>query len=149
MFTCKFCGRTSTKNGGNNLHQNRCKNNPDRVDHNWVGRKHTQETLKKLGKTNLKGLKTPSNILDVSKRTTFKIIKRLNLSCSLCGWDKGSCDIHHIVHRKDGGSNEHSNLTYICPNCHRLAHENKISSFVSLQEQIGDKWKEYYFAWNG
>lgn len=47
----------------------------------------------------------------------------------------------------NGGSNDHSNLTYICSNCHRMVHSNKIDSnkLVNLDDYIGDTWKDYYF----
>ena len=40
-----------------------------------------------------------------------------------CGWDKARCDVHHRVARCDGGLNTISNGEVICPNCHRVAHE--------------------------
>lgn len=84
------------------------------------------------------------SILEVSKRTTSKIIKRLNIVCSNCGWNEAHGDIHHIHHKAKGGSDDHSNLSYLCPNCHRLAHVGKLIKFVTLEEQIGDRWKEAY-----
>jgi 5-methylcytosine-specific restriction endonuclease McrA len=91
-----------------------------------------------------------TSLYDISSRTVTKIMKRMNLPCSLCGWhvDGIVCDIHHIVERKNGGTNEHDNLTYICPNCHRLVHNKLISSndLVSLHDYIGDSWKKYYFV---
>lgn len=92
-------------------------------------------------------MRLPKNLLDVSKRTTTKILRRLEIGCSNCGWDKTICDLHHIVHRKDGGTDDHSNLTYICPNCHRLAHDGKLTKFTTVDEQIGNRWKDYYFGW--
>ena len=94
-----------------------------------------------------------ASILDLSKRTAIKIIKRMKLPCSLCGWqfEDVSGDVHHIILRKDGGSNEHNNLTYVCPNCHRLIHSNKIdkNSLITLDKQIGDEWKKFYYVKNG
>lgn len=84
-------------------------------------------------------------LYDVSPRTRLKIIARLNLKCSNCGWNEASCDIHHIVPQSKGGTNDHTNLTNLCPNCHRLAHSNKLSKFVSIEEQIGDTWKSHYY----
>lgn len=53
------------------------------------------------------------------------------LPCEICGWNKASRDVHHIVPISDGGSNEVSNLISLCPNCHREADRNLIS-----QEQL-------------
>ena len=89
--------------------------------------------------------KLPTSILKLSGRTIAKIIKRLNLGCSSCGWDKAVGDIHHIVQRSKGGTDDHTNLTYLCPNCHRIAHEHKIEKFVTLKDYIGDRWIDYYY----
>lgn len=83
------------------------------------------------------------SILEYAGRTTGKILKRLGIGCSRCGWNEAPCDIHHIHPRAKGGTDDHSNLTYLCPNCHRLAHRGMIETFVTLAEQIGDRWREY------
>jgi len=90
----------------------------------------------------------PSTILSLSKRTVAKILKRLNIGCSVCGWKKAALDIHHIVPRKNGGSDDHKNLTAVCPNDHRLAQLGLLeaSSLMTLHEQIGERWKEFYFG---
>ena len=94
-----------------------------------------------------------TTLYDLSSRTAKKILKRMKLPCSNCGWyvEDVSCDIHHIIPRKEGGTDSHDNLTYICPNCHRLAHSDKIKSdtLTSLSEYIGDKWKEFYYVKHG
>lgn len=91
-----------------------------------------------------------TSILDMSKRTTMKILKRMKLPCFSCGWyhEGVNGDIHHMVQRKNGGSDLNSNLTYICPNCHRLAHSGVIrpDELVSIHDYIGDEWKKYYFT---
>ena len=91
-----------------------------------------------------------TSILDMSNRTTMKILRRMKLPCFSCGWfhDDVVGDVHHIIPRKDGGSNENTNLTYICPNCHRLAHSNVIKSkdLISIEDYLGDSWKDYYFT---
>ena len=92
----------------------------------------------------------PTSILDLSKRTAVKIIKRMGLGCSRCGWhvEGVANDIHHILPKKNGGSDDHHNLTILCPNCHRLAHSGKIPAeeFITLVDQVGDTWKEFYFV---
>ena len=101
-----------------------------------------------------KGKEDPKSILDVSKRTTMKILKRMDLPCSCCGfYVKGvSLDLHHITPRKNGGTNDMSNLTYICPNCHRIAHTdikllNKpLISILQQLENFGKDWKDFYYG---
>jgi len=94
-----------------------------------------------------KGDEVPSIYL-LSKRTVRKILKRINLGCSRCGWSEGTCDIHHINGRKIEDPDNHNNLSLLCPNCHRLTHEGKIekNSLITLRETLPDNWLDYYFG---
>ena len=125
-------------------------------------RKHTEETKKRIGESlrkrqkekskKVKDKKEVKNICELSSRTITKVFNRLvkyeNLGCSICGWNQSTCDLHHIRGRKIKDANNHKNLCYLCPNCHRLVHTNRIKKeeLVSILEQIGDLWKEYYYA---
>jgi len=40
--------------------------------------------------------------------------------CFNCGWNKSICDVHHIISRKNDGTDDYENLIVVCPNCHRL-----------------------------
>ena len=82
----------------------------------------------------------------MSKRTVAKVLKRLDAGCSNCGWNESSCDIHHIIPRSKGGNNTDENLTILCPNCHRLAHTNKLTKFKSVKEQFGEIWRKHYYS---
>lgn len=101
-----------------------------------------------------KGKESPTSILDVSLRTVSKIIKRMELPCSCCGFFvKGVMfDIHHISPKSKGGTNNMDNLAYICPNCHRIAHTDSsllVKPLVSLEQQLkerGKDWKDYYYG---
>lgn len=88
------------------------------------------------------------SILDISSRTMRKIFIRLGIGCSNCGWSEASCDVHHINGRKIENADSHNNLCYLCPNCHRLVHSGKLdkSNLITLADQIGDRWKDYYFG---
>lgn len=94
-----------------------------------------------------------TSLFDLSKRTAIKILKRMKLPCSNCGWyvDDVIGDVHHIKEKNKGGDDKHQNLTYICPNCHRLVHSGKINpnDLINLDDYIGDTWKEYYYVKNG
>lgn len=83
-------------------------------------------------------------LYEISSRTRAKIVSRMKLKCFNCGWDKTSCDLHHIIPQSKGGNDSHLNITYICPNCHRLAHEGKLTNLISLEEKIGESWKKFY-----
>ncbi len=90
----------------------------------------------------------PKNIYELSNRTKTKIIKRLELSCCICNWNEDSVDIHHIIAKKDGGVNDHYNLTPLCPNHHRLAGNKKIpvEKLITLEQIVGDCWKDVYYG---
>ena len=72
----------------------------------------------------------------------------MNLGCCVCGWKDGSCDIHHINGKKISNFDLHFNLTYLCPNHHRLAHENKLKKeeMISLDVFLPENWKDYYYG---
>lgn len=114
----------------------------------WNKNLKDSEKLKKFSTYSRKA--SPETVFDISSRTLSKILIRLNKPCSYCGWHvEGAVgDIHHIIPKKEGGTNDHSNLTYICPNCHRLWHSGIIKSeeFISIDKYIGDEWKQFYFA---
>jgi hypothetical protein len=90
----------------------------------------------------------PKSILDLSLRTSVKIMKRLKIGCSVCGWNEATCDIHHINGRKCENPDDHKNLTYVCPNCHRKCHLGLIKKedLINLENYIGDKWKDFYYG---
>ena len=142
MFSCKFCGKEVKSKTGLTQHQNLfCKNNPNKRDNNSA---HSEETKRKIGQSLLR--KKPNTLSEVSKRTVSKIIKRLEIGCSICGWDECNGDIHHIKPQSEGGGDEHSNLTYLCPNCHRKAHNGLIDKFISFDEQVGERWRDCYYS---
>lgn len=84
------------------------------------------------------------SLFDFSKRTIRKIMSRMDIGCSICGWNEAACDIHHIQSKKQGGTDDHTNLSYVCPNCHRMIHSGKLHPTMTLQEQIGESWRDYY-----
>lgn len=92
------------------------------------------------------------SILEFSKRTAVKILKRMGAKCSICGWNESTCDIHHIIPKKNGGTDDMDNLIYICPNCHRVCHTTtkySIEYLKSLALSILYKdWKDYYHPSN-
>lgn len=95
-------------------------------------------------------MKQITSILSVSTRTIHKIIARASLACSLCNWNQATGDIHHIIEISEGGSNDMSNLIYVCPNCHRCIHQlgDKFKTKEDLYELSLDKtfpnWLEFY-----
>lgn len=52
--------------------------------------------------------------------------------CAICGWDT-IIDIHHIIKKARGGTNDVANLIVLCPNHHKMAERGMIS-----KEQLHD-----------
>ena len=115
-YICEKCGkpfeRKATIKRGRKITCDECKNNAPH---------HKKDVTK---------------ITDFSKRTISKILYRLKMPCSLCGWNKSTCDIHHIIPKKENGSDENDNLIIVCPNCHREIHRN-VSPYT--REQLFEK----------
>jgi DNA-directed RNA polymerase subunit RPC12/RpoP len=99
----------------------------------------------------LHSIEDPKTLFDLSTRTIGKIIKRGNVKCMMCNWDKTSLDIHHIIPKKDKGTNEDDNLICLCPNCHRMAHERKYD-YEELKcnsiKFLFNNWKDFYHPSN-
>lgn len=143
---CQYCKTVLKSVSGARTHELHCLENPHRIPGIFFNKTHTVGTKKQQGKNNAMGVKVPKSLLDMSKRTSSKVMKRLGIGCFTCGWDLGSCDIHHIVPRSQGGTDLNENLTYICPNCHRLAHEGKLTTFTTVEEKVGNVWRDHYYA---
>ena len=86
------------------------------------------------------------NWIDAKK----EIARRDNYKCVICGKKALGSQIHHLVHRKDGGSNELSNLVNLCGKCHMLesdtpdfavqnAYKIAIADIPKLREKIRKK----------
>ena len=99
-----------------------------------------------------KNINELTSIKDLSKRTITKVLERANKGCSICGWNESTCDIHHIIPKKEGGTNDNDNLIIVCPNCHRVIHTTNKYSRDFLQkysiEKVFDDWKKYYHPIN-
>lgn len=110
----------------------------------------TKEKLRlSVGRTVRKKLhKAPEKLADVSSRTISRILSRMGIGCSNCGWNKSTCDIHHIKGRKIKDPHNHDNLAVLCPNCHRLAHTGMIpvESLIPLSRYIGEGWRDHYYG---
>lgn len=94
-----------------------------------------RQTLKRLGiscqnHTAVKPIET-TPVAPVKQKsfkwTAIEARKHYGDACIVCGWDDDTCDVHHIHPRKEGGSDELTNLAVLCPNHHRGADRGKIS----------------------
>ena len=169
-MTCKHCGTKSfTKDNAKIFCNSKCStlyNNANRGPISDITRERMRSSIlnayatgklkrmspaaaTQLAIEGTKGkFKEPTSILEVSKRTASKICDRLFKACFICGWDEASCDIHHIRGRKIPDPHNHNNLSYLCPNHHRLADYKLIdlSTIPTIEQKFGDKWKEFYYG---
>lgn len=160
--TCECCGSLMTdKYGTGRFCSRSCANT----------RSHSEDTKKKLSDAAFataakrisvepksvsfaKIKREPTDILDLSKRTVSKVFLRMELPCSCCGFYLQGIvlDLHHIKPKSLGGSDSSDNLTYICPNCHRICHTNKellpkpLVPLKDFLDMSGKRWQDYYFA---
>lgn len=155
-FCCRSCAATY-----NNLHRKHTTKGEKRLANCIICGKQIEvsihinkskckcDSCKKHNRPHFKEL---NSILDCSKRTAVKIIKRSGLGCAICGWNESTCDIHHIICKKDGGSNDNDNLIIVCPNCHRIIHTtSKYNREFLKQRSIKEtfaNWKDFYHISN-
>ena len=55
------------------------------------------------------------------------VLNRDKYTCQHCKTKQGTLEVHHIVFRSNGGSDEPDNLITLCRQCHRDLHLEKIS----------------------
>ena len=60
------------------------------------------------------------------KAWTDAAIRKYGNTCQRCGWSEARCDTHHKVERRHGGQNTMENAEVLCPNCHRIHHQNGV-----------------------
>jgi len=87
------------------------------------------------------------NFEAIQWRTKSKILKRARKGCIICNWNEESLDIHHIIPKSRGGTDDDANLIFLCPNCHRLADRKNFSNeylfSLSIEKKFSE-WREYY-----
>lgn len=78
-------------------------------------------------KVDVSGNKNP-NFRGTSNRTTARdnALRYLGRACMICGWDT-IVDVHHIIPRRHGGTNDIDNLIVLCPNHHKMADKHMLS----------------------
>ena len=64
------------------------------------------------------------------ENTKAKVLNRDNYTCQCCKSKKmkktDKLEVHHIIFRSNGGSNEENNLITLCSSCHRALHQGKL-----------------------
>lgn len=63
------------------------------------------------------------------ENTKATILNRDNYTCQYCKnkHKDSKLEVHHIIFRSQGGSDEHDNLITLCNTCHKNLHDGKIS----------------------
>ena len=74
------------------------------------------------------------------------VLARDNHRCVACGevCDKGEADVHHLIPRSLGGSDEPSNLVTLCDGCHGAHHPNLQAS---LSRRFIERWAMRLARW--
>jgi 5-methylcytosine-specific restriction endonuclease McrA len=54
------------------------------------------------------------------------ILNRDNYTCQICGKKNIRLEVHHIIYRSQGGTNDENNLITLCEDCHNAIHDGKI-----------------------
>lgn len=148
----KYCGRScaaSRINRGKRKSPESRRRCSESLKKYWKNQPARKVVLREQGKRSHKGhRRKPKNIFDMSPRSRVKVLRRLDLRCSRCGWNLELCDLHHIHGRKVADPHNHKKLSYLCPNDHRLAERGHIPKelLVPFDEQVGDRWLEMYYG---
>lgn len=90
---------------------------------------------------------------NIDKASRRRVYRRDNYACAICD-DSRHLQIHHVVHRSEGGSNSEMNLVTLCPKCHALAHGTNLfdcDDFTQqdMEQAITEYMADYYAPiWN-
>lgn len=140
---CKKCGNEfEPVSGLKSFCSLKCRNSRE---WSWEDNRKKSLAAKNSDKVKKKKVveKTVKSLWELSHRTVSKILRRANVPCQCCGYDRAPRDVHHILPRKQGGGNENSNLVILCPNCHREAHNGLISVEELKQKTIDITFSNY------
>ena len=90
---------------------------------------------------------------NIPNTTRKEVYRRDGYRCALCDSPKG-LQIHHAIHRSEGGSNQPQNLICLCWKCHAAAHGSRMPEYPEYvtPEYIEQAVVEYlsdYYACNG
>ncbi len=55
------------------------------------------------------------------------VLNRDKYACQICGKTGGKLEVHHIVFKKQGGSDRMDNLVCLCKDCHEKIHKNELT----------------------
>ena len=62
---------------------------------------------------------------NISKETRKRVYQREGWACAVCSSNR-QLEVHHIIKRSRGGSNDVQNLVCLCHDCHCIAHGERV-----------------------
>lgn len=101
-----------------------------------------EKTAELLGSPAYKESSVPS-----SKSKWNKIFQLRGVKCEVCNFDD-VIEVHHLVSKKAGGSDEVNNLIILCPNHHSLLHHGLLKfnpekfSFLNLPNDLSTSYQK-------
>ena len=78
----------------------------------------------------------------ISNATRKAVYQREGYACALCSSNQG-LQIHHVIHRSQGGKNDMHNLVCLCWVCHANAHGNMLELCGMPQAEVQQAIVEY------
>lgn len=79
---------------------------------------------------------------NITRKVRFEVYKRDGFQCALCGCHDG-LQVHHVVPRREGGSDFPDNLITLCPKCHAQAHGTDVYPGIMTQADVEQACVEY------
>lgn len=55
------------------------------------------------------------------------MLNRDNYACQFCGKKHTRLEVHHIIYRSQGGTDDENNLITLCEDCHSKVHDGKLA----------------------
>ena len=59
------------------------------------------------------------------KKRVAEVMERDLHRCRICGRSWGLADVHHVIKRSQGGTDDMNNLILLCRDCHNKQHPEK------------------------
>lgn len=93
---------------------------------------------------------------NISNARRREVYRRDGYACALCG-DVRHLQIHHILHRSEGGTDDAWNLITLCDKCHAIAHGHTfiVEDYMTqgdaeqaINEYMADLYARQGLAWN-
>lgn len=81
--------------------------------------------LHKLNSPNVKGVDYQNGRMKGYANTQEYVLCRDQHTCQMCKIKSGKLNVHHVIWKKDRGSDVPENLITLCEKCHQKAHSNQ------------------------